>query len=86
MCELRQVYLTFPKACAWVLLMVCQSYSCAADQEDLLLLAAGVPAVVHKALDRVRQFMAADLGEIDESKHALLWITGAPKLHQSFSA
>ncbi len=47
-------------------------------QGDLLLLAAGEPAVVHKALDRVRQYVAADLGETDESKHALLWVTGAP--------
>ncbi|CAL8467107.1 g6643 [Coccomyxa elongata] len=52
--------------------------STGAHPGDLLLLAAGVPAVVHKALDRVRQFVAADLGEIDESKHALLWVTDFP--------
>jgi aspartyl-tRNA synthetase len=45
-------------------------------QGDLLLLAAGQPAVVHKALDRVRQYVAAQLGEVDKSKHALLWVTG----------
>lgn len=50
------------------------------DQGDLLLLAAGVPALVHKALDRVRQFVAAELGEVDKSMHALLWVTGAPCL------
>lgn len=45
-------------------------------QGDLLLLAAGEAATVHKALDRVRQYVAAQLGEVDASKHALLWVTG----------
>ena len=46
-------------------------------QGDLLLLAAGPPAVVHRALDRVRQFLARALGLIDDSRHCLLWVTGA---------
>ena len=33
---------------------------------------------MHKALDRVRQYVAAQLGEADASKHALLWVTGEP--------
>ena len=48
-----------------------------AVQGDLLLLAAGEAATVHKALDRVRQYVASQLGEVDDSKHALLWVTGA---------
>ena len=48
-------------------------------QGDLLLLAAGAPAVVHRALDRVRQFLARTLGLVDASRHNLLWITGAPE-------
>ena len=52
-------------------------------QGDLLLLAAGEAATVHKALDRVRQYVAAQLGEVDASKHALLWVTGKPALAMS---
>ena len=48
-------------------------------QGDLLLLAAGAPAMVHRALDRVRQFLARTLGLIDANRHNLLWITGARK-------
>ena len=45
-------------------------------QGDLLLIAAGDPAVVHKSLDRVRQYVAASLGEVDTSQHNLSWVTG----------
>ena len=47
-------------------------------QGDLLLIAAGAPAVVHKTLDRVRQYIAASLGEVDSSQHNLSWVTGEP--------
>ena len=47
-------------------------------QGDLLLLVAGEAALCHRALDRVRQYLGAQLGEVDASKHALLWVTGAP--------
>ncbi len=45
-------------------------------QGDLLLIAAGAPAVVHKSLDRVRQYVASSLGEVDTSQHNLSWVTG----------
>ena len=41
-----------------------------------MLIAAGAPAVVHKSLDRVRQYVAGSLGEVDPSKHSLSWVTG----------
>lgn len=47
-------------------------------QGDLLLLGVGEPAAVDKALDRVRQFLAAELGEVDPSAQALLWVTDFP--------
>ena len=33
---------------------------------------------MNKALDRVRQFIARDLGLVDESARALLWVTDFP--------
>jgi len=45
-------------------------------QGDLLLIAAGAPAVVHKSLDRVRQYIAASLGEVVTGQHNLSWVTG----------
>ena len=32
--------------------------------------------MVHKSLDRVRQYVAGSLGEVDLSKHSLSWVTG----------
>ena len=32
--------------------------------------------MVHKSLDRVRQYVAGSLGEVDFSKHSLSWVTG----------
>lgn len=46
-------------------------------QGDLLLLAAGDSSVVNKALDKVRQFLAKDLGLI-QKEHALLWVVDFP--------
>lgn len=47
-------------------------------QGDLLLLAAGGFAVVNKALDRVRQYVAKELGMVESGEHALLWVTDFP--------
>lgn len=47
-------------------------------QGDLLLFAAGPPATVNRALDRVRQYIARDLGLIPEGVHSLSWITDWP--------
>jgi len=52
--------------------------ACGAEEGDLLLLAAGPEATVNRALDRVRLFLGKDLGEIDESKHNLLWVVDFP--------
>ncbi len=49
-----------------------------AQPGDLLLFAAGAPATVNKALDRVRQFLAKQLNMIPENVHALVWITEWP--------
>ena len=49
-----------------------------AQPGDLLLFAAGRTAVVNKALDRVRQYLARDLDLILEGVHALSWITDWP--------
>ena len=34
--------------------------------------------MVNKALDRVRQYLAKDLGLLESGKHALLWVTDFP--------
>ena len=47
-------------------------------QGDLLLFAAGPAAVVNAALDKVRQFLAAQLQEIPPESHAIAWITDWP--------
>lgn len=49
-----------------------------AQPGDLLLFAAGPPATVNRSLDRVRQYLAKDLGLIPEGVHALAWITDWP--------
>jgi hypothetical protein len=56
---------------------------CWCVQGDLLLLAAGSAPVVHKALDRVRQYVAKDLKLVDDSQHCLLWVTGEQSPHHS---
>lgn len=45
---------------------------------DLLLVAAGGGALVHRTLDRVRQFVARELKMVDESAQCLLWVTDFP--------
>eukprot|EP00887_Chlorella_sp_A99_P008037 scaffold12.g8037.t1 len=52
--------------------------ACGAAPGDLLLAAAGPEAVVNRALDRVRQYLARDLGLIQEGRHALLWVVDFP--------
>lgn len=47
-------------------------------QGDVLLLVAGDKTTVHRALDRVRQYVAKDLNLVDTKAHALLWVTDFP--------
>ncbi|KAI5661211.1 hypothetical protein M9H77_20534 [Catharanthus roseus] len=49
-----------------------------AGSGDLILFAVGHPASVNKTLDRLRVYVANDLGLIDHSKHAILWVTDFP--------
>ena len=50
----------------------------AATQGDLLLLAAGPHTLVHRVLDRVRQYLAKELKLIDPKSDCLLWVTDFP--------
>lgn len=52
--------------------------ACGAEEGDLLLIAAGKPAIVNKALDRVRLFLGRDLGLVDGAAHNLLWVVDWP--------
>ncbi len=47
-----------------------------AQPGDLLLVAAGPAPLVHRTLDRVRQYVARQLGMVDDKQNCLLWITG----------
>ncbi|KAF8072660.1 aspS [Scenedesmus sp. PABB004] len=49
-----------------------------AQEGDLLLFAAGPAPTVNKALDRVRQHLARELGLVPPGAHALLWVTDWP--------
>ncbi|MFZ9738964.1 MAG: aspartate--tRNA ligase [Prochlorotrichaceae cyanobacterium] len=49
-----------------------------AQPGTLLLFGAGATDIVHKSLDRVRQFLGRELGLIDENLVNLLWITDFP--------
>ncbi|KAF3674352.1 hypothetical protein FXO37_06443 [Capsicum annuum] len=42
---------------------------------DLILFAVGHHAEVNKALDRLRTYVAHQLGLIDNSRHSILWVT-----------
>jgi aspartyl-tRNA synthetase len=57
---------------------VLQLAACGAGDGDLLLISAGKLDPVCKTLDRVRQFVAEQLGEIPAGKHNLLWVTDFP--------
>ena len=41
-------------------------------------MACGKTSLVNKALDRVRQYLAKELGLIDKKQNALLWVTDFP--------
>ncbi|XP_027363989.1 aspartate--tRNA ligase, chloroplastic/mitochondrial-like [Abrus precatorius] len=51
---------------------------CSAGPSDLILFAVGHHASVNKTLDRLRVYVAHDLGLIDHGRHSILWITDFP--------
>jgi aspartyl-tRNA synthetase len=53
---------------------------------DLLIFGAGPPDVVHRSLDRVRQYVAAELGLVPAHEHALLWVTSFPLFERDADA
>ncbi|KAF8027870.1 hypothetical protein BT93_E0712 [Corymbia citriodora subsp. variegata] len=51
---------------------------CAAASGDLILFAVGDPGSVNRSLDRLRLFVAQELGLADHSRHSILWVTDFP--------
>ncbi|KAE8690740.1 Aspartate--tRNA(Asp/Asn) ligase [Hibiscus syriacus] len=51
---------------------------CSAGPGDLILFAVGHHTSVNRTLDRLRVFMAHELGLLDHSKHSILWVTDFP--------
>ncbi|EEF40290.1 aspartate--tRNA ligase, chloroplastic/mitochondrial [Ricinus communis] len=51
---------------------------CSAGPGDLILFAVGHYASVNKTLDRLRMFIANEMGLIDHSRHSILWVTDFP--------
>ncbi|KAJ6371430.1 hypothetical protein OIU77_001857 [Salix suchowensis] len=51
---------------------------CSAGPGDLILFAGGHQSSVHRTLDRLRLFIANQLGLIDHSRHSMLWVTDFP--------
>ncbi|KAG6761267.1 hypothetical protein POTOM_034475 [Populus tomentosa] len=51
---------------------------CSAGPGDLILFAVGHHLSVHRTLDRLRLFIANQLGLIDHSRHSILWVTDFP--------
>lgn len=51
---------------------------CSAGPSDLILFAVGHHASVNKTLDRLRVYVAHELGLIDHGRHSILWITDFP--------
>ncbi|KAL8540479.1 hypothetical protein ACS0TY_001930 [Phlomoides rotata] len=49
-----------------------------ASPGDVILFAVGTNTSVNKILDRLRLYVANDLGLIDPSKHSILWVTDFP--------
>ncbi|XP_041994751.1 aspartate--tRNA ligase, chloroplastic/mitochondrial-like [Salvia splendens] len=49
-----------------------------ASPGDLILFAVGNKASVNKTLDRLRLYVAHELGLIDHSRHSILWVTDFP--------
>lgn len=57
-----------------------------ANTGDLILIVAGDESMANQSLDRVRQFLARDLGEIDPESHSLLWVTDFPMFEHNEEA
>lgn len=53
-------------------------YQLSARPGDLLLFAVGQHSSVNKTLDRLRVYVANELGLIDPSRHSILWVTDFP--------
>jgi aspartyl-tRNA synthetase len=51
---------------------------CSAASGDLILFAIGDSASVNKTLDRLRLFIANNMGLVDHSKDSILWVTDFP--------
>ncbi|XP_038682266.1 aspartate--tRNA ligase, chloroplastic/mitochondrial-like isoform X2 [Tripterygium wilfordii] len=51
---------------------------CSAGPGDLILFAVGHHSLVNKTLDRLRLFVAHELGLVDHSRHSILWVTDFP--------
>ncbi|CAN6459395.1 unnamed protein product [Victoria cruziana] len=51
---------------------------CSARPGDLILFALGDHASVNRTLDRLRVFIAHQLGMVDDSNHSILWVTDFP--------
>ncbi|KAH7849395.1 hypothetical protein Vadar_017226 [Vaccinium darrowii] len=51
---------------------------CAATSSDLILFAVGHHVSVNKTLDRLRVYVAHELGLIDQARHSILWVTDFP--------
>ncbi|GLT96993.1 hypothetical protein SLE2022_145810 [Rubroshorea leprosula] len=51
---------------------------CSARPGDLILFAVGHYISVNKTLDRLRLFVASELGLVDHSRHSILWVTDFP--------
>ncbi|KAJ6842773.1 aspartate--tRNA ligase, chloroplastic/mitochondrial isoform X1 [Iris pallida] len=51
---------------------------CSAKGGDLLLFAVGHHTTVNQILDRLRLFVAHQMGIIDQTKHSILWVTDFP--------
>ncbi|GMN52419.1 hypothetical protein TIFTF001_021558 [Ficus carica] len=51
---------------------------CSARPGDLILFAVGQHLSVNKVLDRLRLFVAHELGLVDNSRHSILWVTDFP--------
>ncbi|XP_034229817.1 aspartate--tRNA ligase, chloroplastic/mitochondrial isoform X2 [Prunus dulcis] len=51
---------------------------CSARPGDLILFAVGHHSSVNKTLDRLRVYLAHELGLVDDSRHSILWVTDFP--------
>ncbi|XP_058190489.1 aspartate--tRNA ligase, chloroplastic/mitochondrial [Rhododendron vialii] len=51
---------------------------CSAGSGDLILFAVGHHVSVNKTLDRLRVYVAHELGLIDQARHSILWVTDFP--------